>query len=213
MANAMDFQKAMDTAATDTSSRTLSRTETQRLRRRPGEAAHLVATFERGDAVVSQDKTGPVELALQATNVEGEIAPWLDDLWWTDALTRWGQDALTLRIAPTSGALLHSVILYQLHMLRRVVPHWRIVGHAYLDDVVTDDQVRQVALSPYHELRFIDQPRPGRTRRDAEKTNRPLQETLRLIRVEQQKLGVTLPVLARLASASTDVVATPPIEK
>lgn len=197
----MDVDQAMDSAQVDSTSRIPNREQTELTRRKPGDAAHLVATFDRGQALDVEKQTGPVELAIQATNADGELAPWLDDLWWTDAITRWTNEAVTLRIAPTPDALLHPVLLYQLHMLRRVVPGWRIVGHAYVDDVQTEDQIKQVALSPYHEVRFIDQsrPKPASTYREPRLA---LQEVIGLIRVEQRRAGLNLPVLSRLPAAN-----------
>lgn len=195
----MEVDQARKSADVDSTIPRASRIETERTRRRLTDAAHLVATFDRGESIEFEQTSGPIELAIQATNSDGELAPWLDDIWWTEAITRWGNECVTVRIAPTPDALLHPVLLYQLHMLRRVVPAWRIVGHAYGDDVRTDDQIKQLAASAYHEVRFVDQARM-RSGSDDVDPRRPLSELFGAIRVEQRGLGLALPVLSRLSS-------------
>jgi len=168
-------------------------------RRAPREPERIVVPFSENGTL--RDVTaGPILLSVEATNDVGDLAPWLDDAWWTMVMQRWADDAVTVLYAPTPDALLHSAVLHHVEMLRRVQPGWRIVGYAYRDDLAQDDDVSRAAVSPYHELRFFDQCRPGPPQLDVSET-RALDELFAEIRRAQVQAGVTLPALVRLPAA------------
>jgi len=181
------------------------RRATQRSRRGPREPVQVIATFGGEGGLGNDVPMGPVELTIEATNTKLEIAPWLADEWWTEVIQRWADCPVTVHIAPTPGALLLPVVLHQLQMLRRVTPSWWLVGHAYLDDLPTEDAVAELVKSPYHEVRFIDQPRWGAPERDRFSWAPPLEELFARIRREQTRLGTTAPVLVRLPSTNAKV--------
>jgi hypothetical protein len=138
-------------------------------------------------------------VTIEATDSAGELAGWFDDYWWTDLIERWGDEAVTLHIAPTQGALLHPIVLHQMEMVSRVAARWRMVGHAYRSDVASDEVVELLASSPYHEVRFIDQPRPEGSLRGGHGTQElGVDEVFARVRREQISIGASRPVLVRL---------------
>ena len=175
----------------------------QRSRRAPREPARIVATFDEGCELGDEVILAPIELTIEPTNAEMETASWFNDFWWTDVIQRWNDCSVTVHIAPTPGALLHPVVLYQLDMLWRVAPNWRIVGHAYTDDIVTDEAIDQLASSPYHEVHFTDQPRPGAPSSDRCTWRRPLEDLFGRIRRAQSRVGAVTPILVRLPQQKT----------
>ncbi len=142
-----------------------------------------------------------LELTLETTDADGEIATWFDDCWWTEFIDRFGEKKLTIHIAPTPAALLHVVVLYHLDMIYRVAPQWRVVGHAYRHDLCDAKAVAALARSAYHEVRFFDQDRPGTMRSDRCLMGAGLDEIFGQIRREQTRLDRTTPVLVRVPSS------------
>lgn len=191
---------------------------TQRTRRGPRKMVHVLAAFEGNGSLGDDVAPAPLDLTIEATNTKLEIAPWLEDEWWTEVIQRWVECPVTVHISPTPGALLHPLVLHQLQMLRRVTPSWRLVGQAYMDDLPTEDAVAELVKSPYHEVRFIDQPRWGAPERDRFSWAPPLEELFARIRREQTRLGTTAPVLVRLPSTNAKPpsvltsTAEPPVE-
>ena len=181
------------------------RRATQRLRRPPTKPHHIRIPFD-GDGELGDDIVpAPLELAIEATNAEGEVAAWFSDYWWTEVIQRWGEEPVTVHIAPTPSALLHLVVLNKLEMLHRVAPRWRVVGHTYASEVATDDAIESLAISPYDEVRFIDQPRPG-VMPDRRRWELPLGELFACIRRAQDRSGARRPILTRLPpSAAADL--------
>jgi len=178
-------------------------------RQAPREPTRIVATFDNG--ALSEDiERGPIVLTIEATNSDSALAPWLDDIWWTEVIQRWADCHVTACIAPTPGALLHPVVLHQVEMLRRVLPDWRIVGHAYFDDVASDDDATRLAGSPYHEVRFIDQPRLRTPPSDRCTWKLTLEGLFGRIRNEQSRLGVSLPVFVRLPASPPETASASP---
>ena len=172
------------------------------LRRAPGEPLHIVVPFGGIGRLPEHGDIDNVELTIEATNADQELADWCDDDWWTDVIVCWGDRRVTLRFSPTPGALLHPVILYQLEMLRRVTPNWRLIGYGYRDDVTTVGDVAAIARSWYHEVRFIDQPRPGLVAADRFGSGARLDELFGRIRRAQAEVGMTTPILVRMAGES-----------
>ena len=170
----------------------------QRRRLRPVEACRLVISYDSGGHLGDMASVAPVELALQLTDADGEIAAWFDDYWWAEILERFGDEKLTIHIEPTPSALLHAVVLFHLDMIYRVAPPWRVVGHAYRSDLCDTNAVEALAKSAYHEVRFFDQDRPGTARSDRCLMGVPLEELFGQIRREQTQLDRTAPVLVRV---------------
>jgi hypothetical protein len=182
----------------DLSTRMDVRNATQRSRRGPSETLRLTATFDGGGALGEELPRVPFELTIEATNDERELASWLDDEWWADLIRLWGETPVTVHVAPTPGAMLNPVVLYQLDMLRRVTPSWRLVGHAYSDDVDTDAAIADLVRSPYHEVRFVGEPRPTVKPSDRCTEPRPIQQLFGRIRRQQERLDRATPVLVLL---------------
>ena len=182
------------------------RTAAQARRRRPGDALRLpanVPTEEEAQNQSAQDaipEAPPSELWLDATDADGEVASWFEDGWWTEVINRWGEDPLTIHISPTPAGLLHPVVLYGVEMVRRVAPRWRIVGHAFAEEVCLDTTVEAIARSPYHEVRFIDTPRPDTPPVARFDPPFPVEELMARVRREQLAARRTWPVLVRVAS-------------
>ena len=91
-------------------------------------------------------------------------------------------------------------------MIRRVVPAWRTIGHVYRTDLATDDCVAAVACSPYHEVRFVDARRPSISRTGRIGTDLPLEVLFRRIRDEQNRAGVTSPILTRVPEGKSNAL-------
>ena len=182
---------------------TEAREATRRLRRPPSSPVHLRVSVDSGGELAEDVPSGPVELTVEVTNGEGKLADWLDDGWWTTAIERWGDDTLTVHVAPTPNALLHPVTLHQLEMLRRVAPRWRIVGHAFLEDLTSESDIRLIAASPYDQIRFLDGPRSNAAQSKRDLPRLSVEEIFGQIRREEAELGVTRPVLVRLPSGGS----------
>ncbi len=146
---------------------------------------------------------GPIELYLEATNDDGELSAWLVDEWWTEVITHLPNPTISVHIENTPDALVHPVVLYQLAMLRRVCPRWRLVGHAYRDDLMTDQDVVALATSHYHEVRFIDAPRPGRAASDRGDSGITLGSVFSRIRRAQPEGAARYPTLICVPHRST----------
>ncbi len=185
------------------------RVDTQGRRRGPGEPAHLLATFDHGGRLEDDTPHGPIELAVEVTDAGGLLADWFNDEWWTEVVQRWGDDPVTLRVAPTPGALLHPVVLHYLEMVLRVAPRWRIVGHAYAGDVTTDEAIATAAGSAYHEIRFLDRPRPDASRLNRVDWQLPLAELFGRIRRAQADMNASTPILVRLPTDTTEPAIAP----
>ena len=193
----------------DDKSRLEARQATERLRRPPSEPRRIQLSFDSGGKLGEQIVPAPAELALEATNAEGELAAWFHDGWWTEVIERWGDDPVTIHISPTASALLHMVVLHQLEMIRRVAPTWRIVGHAYRDDLSDEDAIDRLACSPYDEIRVIDQTRHSRAPSGQSSLGTALNEIFGRIRREQTRAGTTRPILVRLPAGASKLSSGP----
>ena len=179
------------------------RREAQERRRPPAEPVCLEATFDDDRILQVSEEDAPDEIKVHVTNNEGELGEWVTDQWWSQFLRMWGDAPLTVRIAPTPAALLNPIVLYQIEMLHRVAPRWRLVGYAYADEVSGDQDVEAIAESPYHEVRFLDTPRPGSVQVSHNTGDvRSIEELFGDIRRAQAEVGVTRPILVRLACES-----------
>ena len=175
-----------------------ARSEVEHSRQKPSEPAQVVAAFgAEGKLDLAPDATA-LTVTIECTNDAMEFASWLTDDWWTTLMHHWADRTITLHIAPTPTALLNPVLLYQLAMLRRVTPEWRIIGQAFVDDVITDEAVAELAKSPYHEVRFRDCPRVTAPPSDRSSWTPTIEDLFGRLRREQARLGRTMPILVRL---------------
>ena len=175
-----------------------ARQTTRRTRRPPSEPLCITASFAEGAAFPSERRSGPIELRVEATDDHGRIAPWLDDVWWMEVLRRWRDDTVTIHIEPAPGALLHPVTLHHMEMAARVAPRWRLIGHLYSGDLTTDEQIRAIAMSPYHEVRFIDDLRPDAPPEHRRLGVLPIEGLFGRIRREQVRISANRPILVRV---------------
>ncbi len=182
------------------SSEVNERRNTQQRRRAPGAISHLVATFAAGDKTPPSTKVapGPIQVVLETTDEHGTLAAWVHDDWFTTLLQRYGDEFVTLRIAPTPGALLHPCVLYEAEMVRRVVPHWRVVATAYLDDVQTEEDMATIAAGPYHEIQFFDQARNHPPPPDQVSPPLSMERLFARLREKQERSSGRTPILVRL---------------
>lgn len=174
------------------------RSLTERRRHRPREPLHVDVRFDGTTNFPEEATPGPVELRLEATNDEGALAEWCGDDWWAIVLQRWGDDEVAVRVEPTPGALFHPILRYQMEMLRRVAPRWRLIGHMFRDDVVDGETLGILATAPYHEIRVFDDRRPSVV--DAPRTAfvATCAELFARVRERQNKAGLISPVMVRL---------------
>jgi hypothetical protein len=156
----------------------------------------MLATYENA-RILGPSDNAPTDMYLEVTNSEGAVAEWFNDFWWTELLERWASEPVTLHIAATPGALLDPTVLHQLEMVGRVAPRWRMVGHAYRDAVSTDDHVRTLATTPYHEVRFTDEPHTMDGASDGH-GGWSVGELFGRIRGEQTRVTTRHPILVRL---------------
>ncbi len=137
------------------------RMSTMQRRRKPGNERCLQFAFDADGSLAGIDGDVPQEIHLEATNNDADAAPWLDDYFWMELMQRWSDAPVSVHFQATKGSLLHGVIIHQLNMLRRVVPHWRLIGHCYLSDLEAEGVIEQAAVTVYHEIHVIDGRRPG----------------------------------------------------
>jgi hypothetical protein len=176
------------------------RTATRRRRRPPRKPVCVEATIEGRGQLAEDIAVGPIELTLETTDKDGELAGWLDDDWWLTLLERWGDEDVTVHIARTPAALLHPVVLHQLEMLRRVVQSWRLIGHASVATITGDQDIRALAASPYDQVRFGGESSNNPLDSDRCRTRPPIEDLFARVRREQALLGVNRPTLVRLSS-------------
>ena len=99
---------------------------------------------------------------MTTTDSKGNLSPWLGEDWWADLIALAPEDHVTVRLTPspgstaTTGCLIHPIVLQHVRMLRRVVPRWRLVGCGSADEVRSQEDVRELAGSMYHEVRVQD---------------------------------------------------------
>ncbi len=181
-------------------------------RRAPLSSTHLVATFAAGARLPDDVPAGPLQIVIESTNAEGDLAPWFHDDWFTELIRRFGDDFVTLRIAPTPDALLHPCVCHQGEMVRRVLPHWRVIATAYLTDVQTTEDIRAVAGSPFHEVRFLDEIRAGAYLHPRMSPPMTVEELFGRIRRQQAEQTGRSPVLVRLPARDPVARRSPDVE-
>ena len=191
-----------------------ARTAAESRRRGPGGAISIPANGRcarldgSGGSGAERRPGPPAELWIEPTEADGEIAGWFHDEWWADILGQWGEEPLTVHFEPTPGAIVDPVVLSTAEMIRRVAPRWRVVAHAYADEVCYDEAIEQLARSPFHELRLIDERRPepadvsadAGERDEAPVRSIPIEELMGRIRRVQVGQGRAQPILVRVAA-------------
>lgn len=182
-----------------------ARKDAQRSRHAPGRTSVFVVEFGGKGELPAETPPGLIELTIQATNEEFDIAQWFDADWWTDVIQRWADHPVTVHIAPTPGALLHPVVLLHLESLRRVVPGWRLVGHAMPEDLESQDAVAQLAVTGYHEVRFHGQPSSDTACTDRGASRQTAEQVMARLREELNRLGAKTPILVRLPAGSAEI--------
>lgn len=177
-------------------------------RRKPGEPVSIHVKHDSNGDLGTDNLHGMIELTVEPTDPEGMLSGWFDDSWWTDVVQRWGDDAVTIHVAPTPIAVLHPVVLHHVEMIRRVSPRWRIVGYAYSNDICIDEDIEILNSSLFHEVRFMDEPRPRIGAADRMEPI-PLEKLFARIREGQARKGTSSPVLIRLPSGSGPKISAP----
>jgi len=187
--------------------RKTERQEAKRRRRPPGEGRVIRIPFD-GTLNAAADATDPpAEIQIEATDASGESADWLTDYFWVDLLGHWADEPIAVHFLPTPAGLLHPVLLHQTYMLRRITEHWRVVGHCYVSDLADQSRVAQAAVTPYHEIRVVDGPRPG-----VPALNLPrIEDVIGRMRQAQSAQDRTSPVLVRCAPPTPTAVPEPPL--
>jgi len=176
------------------------RQDAQRRRRAPAQVTHLIATYGLGGQITEavSEISGPIHIALETTDEKGRVAAWFHDDWFTKLLNRFGDEFVTLRVAPTPGALVHPTVLHESEMARRVVPHWRVIGTGYVDDIQSDSDIAALANGPYHEVQFFDHARAGGSERTEFATHLSVEKLFVQLRKAQGASAGRSPTLVRL---------------
>ena len=114
----------------DARTRDKRRDEISHCRRRPVKPQRIYFPAEGIGEIVEVQPAKPLELCIEATDTEGNVVPWLTDEWWIRTHAFCKDRTVTVVILPTPRSLLDTVVLYQLEMVRRIAPKWRILGYA-----------------------------------------------------------------------------------
>ncbi len=125
-------------------------------RRRPLKPQRIYFPADGIGECIEVEPAGPIELCIEATDAEGNLVPWLTDEWWIRTHSFCKDRMVTVVILPTPGNLLDTVVLYQLEMVRRIAPKWRIIGYALSCDAHTEPNVERWVNTPYDEIRFCE---------------------------------------------------------
>jgi hypothetical protein len=161
--------------------------------------ARTFAALENG-AHGSEEGPRPTELLLETTKPSGELADWLDDDWWLEAIRRWGDLALVVRILPSVAALLHPVVLHHVVMIRRVARKWRVVGYGYCGEIAGDTAVEALATSAYDEIHLVEGTRLPTGDSDPPKGSLQIDDLFKRVRQIQQSGGYARPVMVQATS-------------
>jgi hypothetical protein len=193
----------MDMSMVDERRRLVSR---QRSGPRPAAAGRLIRfPYDEGNDAAFDDPAPPVELHIEATDFSGDLAPWLNDLFWLDALQRWSGTRLSVHFLPTYESLLHPDLHAQVDMLRRVASGWRLVAYCYLSDLEVEGRLARAVMTLYHEIRIVDDRRPDCPTGDRPLTIETALGKMRQISAALRAGGRSVPVLARYKPADVPV--------
>ncbi len=132
------------------------RREITQCRRRPVKPQRIYFPADGIGECLEVEPDKPIELCIEATDAEGMLVPWLTDEWWIRTHLFCKDRTVTIVILPTTRSLLDSVVLYQLEMVRRIAPKWRIIGYAYTTDTKSETNAEVWVSTPYDEIRFCE---------------------------------------------------------
>ncbi len=169
-------------------------------RRQPAVRPAVRVPFHEGGEVRPSQDMPPAVLSLETTDQCGLRASWMDDTWWLELVSEWSDDPLTVKIEATPDALLNPVTLYQLGMLRRVGVRWHLVGYVQVSDLAREEELIEIARSPYHEVRFIETITPLEVARGRTVGPWNVDEVFGRIRAAQQAANTRSPILVRVSS-------------
>ncbi len=142
----------------DARTREERRQETSQCRRRPSEPQRIYFEAAGLGATVDVEPGRPTELYIEATTADGTVVPWMTDEWWISMNRACRACAVTIVLLPTPNAILDTIVLHQLEMLRRIAPTWRIVGYALNAEADRESSIERWMLTPYDEIRFCQTP-------------------------------------------------------
>ena len=168
-------------------------------RQRPA-APHRITFAADGDGQFGPEAaTPPTEIHLEATDPTGELADWFDDIWWMEALRRWGDRSLSIHVLPSRDALLHPVVLHHVAMAERVARNWMLVGHGYCNENTEEAVIEALAVSAYDQICLVEGGREGGAGgRQAHQMR--IEDLFARVRRLQQQRGATRPMLVRATS-------------
>lgn len=173
------------------------------IRQAPRPAVEIRMRFAGQGKLDESVPQGPLCLSIETTDEAGDLAAWYDNEWWSDVIGLWGDHPVKVQIDATPGAVLHPVVTHSMMMLRRVMPSWRLSAIVPPHCLHQDGALEELALSPYHEIRFIT------TRASVSSAEDPsdgltLEEIFKQIRQIQNRENRTTPILVRLPAQETD---------
>lgn len=140
----------------DARTRDKRRSEISHCRRRPVKPQRIYFPAQGIGELVEVQPAKPLELCIETTDTEGNVVPWLTDEWWIRTHAFCKDRTVTIVILPTPRSLLDTVVLYQLEMVRRIAPKWRILGYARMMDARAEPNVELWVNTPYDEIRFCE---------------------------------------------------------
>ena len=168
-------------------------------RQRPVPPHRIMFAAASDGEVDPQDPTPPTDIFLEATDPTGQIAEWFDDIWWMEALRRWGDRSLSIHLLPSPGALVHPVVLHHLVMAQRVAPNWRLIGYGYCAEISGDATVETLATSAYDQVWLVESSRSASSDRSSPHALR-IEDLFSRVRRVQQQQGAMRPILVRATS-------------
>ena len=140
----------------DAGMRDKRRREIAHCRRRPVKPQRIHFPADGIGEIIEVEPAKPIELCIEATDAAGTLVPWLTDEWWIRTHSFCKDRIVTVVILPTPRSLLDTVVLYQLEMVRRIAPRWRIIGYAKISDVLEEPNVERWVHTPYDEIRLCE---------------------------------------------------------
>lgn len=132
------------------------RQEVSQRRKSPTLPQRIYFTVAGQEECLEIEPNGAIELCIETTDAQGILVPWLTDEWWIRTHSVCKDRIVTVIILPTPGGVLDSVVIYQLEMVRRIAPKWRIIGYALGEDAGKEPQLDRWITTPYDEIRFCE---------------------------------------------------------
>ena len=176
-------------------------------RHRPSSVDVRVLTADGDGALGPEIAPTPSEVHLEVTYNDGQVVTWFDDNWWLEILRRWKDRPLTIHFKPTPDALLHSFLIHELEMVRRLMVPWRLVGHCYLSDIGHPLLMSRVAVNPYDEIRIIDMERPSSDEFETKPSNVRFEDVISRVHEIQHRERIGRPIITRAPDPNGSVLA------